>query len=182
MSEYWACKSGVTLLGQVNERWPKRDKASDGWIGDASHQASVSDHNPCWSCTGDRYGVVRARDFDADLGGKGAMDRLAGQLRRYARDRKDDDRLAYIIWDGAIASVTYGWEWRPYSGANDHAHHMHVSFTARGDLRTAKFDLPIFTELERRRLSRLIGRLADRIDTLRRRRARAQRRRKNLGS
>ncbi len=130
MTEPWLCQAGDTLRGQVNKRWPKRDKASDGWIGDASHQASPSDHNPCWSCTGDRYGVVRAIDLDRDLdpADRTAMERLASQLRRYAQDREDNDRLAYIIFDGAIASETYGWRWRPYSGTNPHDHHMHVSF------------------------------------------------------
>lgn len=180
MTEYWLADAGVTLRNQINRRWPNRDTASDGWIGDASHAAGVSDHNPCWTCKGDRYGVVRAIDVDADLGAAGAMDTLTGQLRRCARDKQDNGRVAYIIWDGAICSPTSGWRWRPYSGTNPHNHHAHVSFTERGDHRGAPFPLPVFTAKKRRRLTRVIGRLSDRIDKARRLRAKARRERARL--
>jgi hypothetical protein len=54
-------KSAFTLRAQINAKWPKRDKSSDGWIGDVRHQAKPSDHNP------DAQGWVRAIDVDADL-------------------------------------------------------------------------------------------------------------------
>jgi len=183
MPEPWLCEAGDTLRGQVNKRWPARDKASDGWIGDTSHQARPSDHNPCWGCLGDSEAVVRAVDLDRDLDPKDrtAMERLVGQLRRMARDRQDGDRLSYIIFDGAIASDTGGWVWRPYYGTNPHDHHCHVSFKPRGDHRGAPFTLPIFTAAKRRRLRRLEARLTDRIDALRRRRAKARRKRQHLG-
>lgn len=182
MSDYWLSAAGVALRGQIDKRWPGRDTASDGWIGDASHAATVSDHNPCWSCSGDSYGVVRAIDVDRDLSRKdpGAMDRLASQLRRCAKDRRDKDRVAYIIFDGTIASSTQGWKWRPYSGTNPHDHHMHVSFTPRGDHRGGGFPLPIFAAPKRARLTRLIHRMSDRIDRAKRRRAKARRRRAAL--
>ena len=60
------------LLDQLNVRFPARDKSSDGSIGDTSHQASSSSHNPDRSGNpeyrdGDAADEVRARDFDADL-------------------------------------------------------------------------------------------------------------------
>jgi len=179
MADYFLAAAGITLRNQIDKRWPKRDHASDGWIADAAH-STTSDHSPCWSCTGDRHGVVRAIDVDADLGAPGAMDTLTGQLRRCARDGEDNGRVAYIIWDGAICSPTSSWRWRPYSGTNPHDKHCHVSFTDRGDLRGGLFPLPVFTAAKRRRLSRLVTRLSGRIDQLQHRRAKARRQRARL--
>lgn len=157
MSDYWACKAGTRLLAQIDKKWPKRDRASDGWIGDSSHQAAVSDHNPCWTCTGERNGVVRARDFDASFGGAPGYNtsaqawQLANQLRRAMLD--GDDRIAYIIaWNpdkgrDFICSMNSSYQplgvWREYTG-DSHVNHIHVSFTAAGDFQDRPFDLPIF--------------------------------------
>lgn len=173
MAEPWLCDAGDTFRDQVNRRWPNRDTASDGWIGDTSHQATPSDHNP-----DPDTGVVRAIDIDRDLDKKDrdAMEHLVGQLRRYCRNRQDHDRVAYIIFDGLIASNTYGWGWRPYSGSNPHDHHAHISYTVRGDHRGGKFDLPIFTAPQRSRLRRLIQRLGHRREKLARRIGRTRKR------
>ena len=71
--------AGVTLRNQINEAFPGRDKASDGWIGDAAHQARVSDHNP------DRRGIVHAIDVDEDLAKKVDARELADELVELAR-------------------------------------------------------------------------------------------------
>lgn len=154
MSDYWLCKAGVTLFAQVNDRWPKRERASDGWVGDASHQASVSDHNPCWSCSGSRYGVVRAIDIDASLddapGYRTSPNawRLANDLRKTMLD-PHDGRISYIIaWDPArgkdfICSTNPAYQplgvWREYTG-DSHVNHVHVSFAPAGDFRGGKFE------------------------------------------
>lgn len=177
MTDPWLCDAGTTFRDQVNKCWPKRDKASDGWIGDTSHQATPSDHNP-----DPDTGVVRAIDIDRNLSkaDPGAMDRLTGQLRRYCRDGKDHGRVSYIIFDRLIASATYGWVWRPYTGTNPHDHHAHISYLPRGDDRGGRFELPIFTRDRRRRLARLLDRLGNQRERLDRRIARTRTRLRGL--
>ena len=109
------------LRAEINARWPNRDKSSDGSIGDASHQARPSDHNP------NAAGVVRAIDVDAD-GIPAAW--LADHVRK--RGAAGDDRLTpggYVIFNRRIASDVGGWTWRTYTGSNPHQAHVHVSAT-----------------------------------------------------
>lgn len=103
------------LLAQLNERAPHRSKVSDGSIGDAAHAARVSDHNP------DAAGIVHARDFTHDPAGGLDCHRLAAQLVA-----SRDARIKYVIWDRRI------WQgsWQPYSGIDDHTHHLHLSVVA----------------------------------------------------
>lgn len=110
------------LLEEINTAAPNRSKVSDGSIGDPSHSARYSDHNP------NSAGVVRARDFTHDPAGGCDAGELAERVRVLAI--KGHPALgpgAYVIWNRAIASATYGWVWRPYDGANPHDHHCHVS-------------------------------------------------------
>lgn len=119
--------AGVQLRKQVDKRWPRRDRKSDGWIGDPAHQARKSDHNP------DARGWVHAIDIDADLDKSDprAAQRLADQLVAYARSGKPGaDRIKYVVFNDRIASGTYPatfWEWR--GSGYGHKHHIHVSFT-----------------------------------------------------
>jgi hypothetical protein len=133
------CKAGETLRDQVNARYPSRDKASDGWIADARHNAAgTSDHIPSLV-----DGVVRAIDLDRDLSGKAKPDLmpyLADQIRECA---KKDGRIAYVIFEGRIASSKKSWTWRTYDGINKHNHHCHVSFTPKGDEDGKKFAIPL---------------------------------------
>ena len=135
------CKAGVRLRAQVNKKWPKRDKASDGWIADARHlDQGTSDHIP------NAQGIVRAIDIDEDLSktDKLAMGVLVEKLRKQAQA---DGRIAYIIYSGRIASPKRSgpklqpWLWRPYTGANPHSHHAHISFTAAGDENGQPFNI-----------------------------------------
>ncbi len=123
--------AGVKLRDQVNKRFPSRDKASDGWIGDRAHRARKSDHNP------DARGWVHALDIDADLVpwserlSRRAARALADQLVEYARSgAPGSDRLKYVVYDGQIASGTYPttyWTWR--GSGYGHYQHIHISFT-----------------------------------------------------
>lgn len=107
----------VTLRDQVNKRWPKRSKASDGAVGDTSHKARKSDHNP------DSQGRVHAIDITHDP--KGGFDsyRFAEHLRT-----AKDPRISYVISNKKIFSSTVSpWIWRTYKGSNPHSAHVHVS-------------------------------------------------------
>lgn len=110
-------KSLLTLREQVNAKWPNRDKDSDGTIGDASHSARASDHNP------DDNGVVRAMDITHDP--KHGCDSY--ELAEILRQNRDP-RVKYIISNRRIANSTQSpWVWRQYNGSNAHDRHMHLS-------------------------------------------------------
>jgi hypothetical protein len=131
------CKAGKQLREQIDDSYPDRDRTSDGWIGNRAHQNRPSDHNP------DAKGIVRAIDIDRDLAGKkkpDLMPDLADQIRHAA---KSDKRIAYIIFNGKIASSRMGWRWRKYSGINPHDHHCHISFTKQGDSDDSFFNIPM---------------------------------------
>jgi hypothetical protein len=111
------CAAGVQLRDQIDTWYPDRRTASDGWVGDARHSASKSDHNP------DKSGVVRAIDVDSRLdSSEGISIYLADQIRKCA---KTDKRISYVIHNGKIASRILNYKWRTYRGYNtriDQAH------------------------------------------------------------
>ena len=112
------------LLAEINASAPHRNKASDGSIGDASHSASTSDHNPC-----DCHNAVCARDFTHDPAG--GFDSYAFANWLAERTKGPEARVKYIISNGRIASGQGQGHpvgvWRPYDGSNPHDHHVHVS-------------------------------------------------------
>lgn len=171
-TDWWLSKSADRLRAQVDRRWPDRDHASDGTIGDPAHASRDSDHNP--DPDSDPPNVVRALDIDADLGPPGAMQRFTNQLAVSARKRRDRSRLAYIIYNRRIAQASSNWLWRTYDGDDPHTNHAHVSFTAAGDHDGRRFNLPIFREPGR--LRRRIAALTARITQLLGARRRATRR------
>lgn len=125
------CGASLALVAEVNARWPNRDKASDGTIGDAAHATRTSDHNPFIIV--DNIGVVRARDIDKD-----GID--APWLAEYLRTlgAAGDRRLTgggYVIFNRRITMPNWS-GWRVYAGTNPHDHHVHVSFS----LNRAGFD------------------------------------------
>jgi hypothetical protein len=134
------CKAGQQLREQFDDSFPSRLRDSDGWIADARHVAAgTSDHIPDPSS----QSIVRAIDVDRDVSGKAKPDLMpdiADQLRKLA---KTDKRIAYIIFNGRIASPRLGWRWRKYTGSNPHNHHCHVSFTRKGDEDGSFFQIPL---------------------------------------
>ena len=133
------CKAGQQLREQFDDSFPDRDRSSDGWIGDTRHSARPSDHNP-----DSQTGVVRAIDVDRDVSGKpkpDLMPDIADQIRLAAK--AGDKRIAYVIFEGRIASSRMGWRWRKYSGSNPHNKHCHISFTTKGDTDSSFFNIPM---------------------------------------
>lgn len=105
-------KSLVRLKDQLDEKYP--GWLNLGMLGDASHEAVLSDHNP------NDQGVVTA----LDIGPGGGLDihELAEDLRQ---NRHPD--LKYIISNSRIALAESGWAWAYYDGIDPHDTHIHIS-------------------------------------------------------
>ena len=118
-ASYRLCTAGVQLREEINHRYPRRDTASDGWLGDAAHRQRRSDHNP------NGAGVVRALDVDKDGIPAGSIVELVRKM-----GKAGDRRLVggYLIWQAQIAGTHTGWNWHKYTGTNPHTQHFHVSF------------------------------------------------------
>jgi hypothetical protein len=138
-------------LEEANERWPRRSRASDGILGDASHATMTSDHNP------DARGIVHAFDLTHDPDGGPDCGHLSEHLRT-VRDR----RVRYVIWNGrlfrgpwsdaVLAGRAKPWIWERYTGDNPHRSHMHVSvgYSASAENDTSPWWEEQMTEDDRR--------------------------------
>ena len=127
----YRAKAFETLLAQLKEMYPNRSTTGgpDGWLGDQSHAARASDHNPRSS------GIVLAQDITHDP--KHGFDsyKFCDML---ISDGFRDDRLRYCISNGRIAGNEEfcksnpgyhltPWKWGKYTGANKHDKHCHLS-------------------------------------------------------
>lgn len=129
------------LLAQLNARFPKRDKASDGTIGNTSHAARPSSHNPDRSGSpefrdGDSKNEVRARDVDKDL--KDVHGVVMEQVVQHWIQAARADKmpwLRYIIFNKRIWNKRDNFTTRRYTGSNTHEKHVHVNsdFTQSAD-------------------------------------------------
>lgn len=129
-------KSLDVLRSQINAAYPGRKKSSDGWLGDARHRATQSEHNP------DEDGVVRALDITNDPA-HGVYARQIADAIVVSRD----PRILYIISNAEIVrsyprSGSTVWRWAPYFGKNPHTEHVHFSVTKNGRDKTALWSLP----------------------------------------
>jgi hypothetical protein len=136
-----AAESLLVLRQQVNAMAPGRRKTSDGLVGDAAHALRTSDHNPWVRDNG--MGVVTACDITHDPQGGCDAGRIAEAIRT-----GQDARVKYIIWNRQIAnSESIGghppWTWRPYTGANPHTKHVHISVKPDKALYDEKMTWPI---------------------------------------
>jgi hypothetical protein len=106
-------------INDATARWPRRNRASDGIMGDAAHQKRKSDHND-----GNAFDLTHDPAHGVDC----------NDLSRRALF---DPRVTQVIWNRQtcfrhLASAG----WQPYKGSNPHVSHMHVSIraTMRNDL------------------------------------------------
>lgn len=118
------------LRRQVDAAFPGRDRGSDGWIGDAEHQANTSGHNPddtagskpAWNGDPDDTQEVRAWDCDSDFGpGIDAQD-VVDHLRRLPGL---ESVIRYMIYDRRIYHSRVDFQGAPYTGASAHTEHIH---------------------------------------------------------
>ena len=131
VSQWRVGKCLLALKKQIDGIAPRRNKASDGTIGDRRHCGGAhpsSDHCPKVADGG--TGVVTAMDITHDPGKGCDADKIAESIRA---DR--DARVKYVIWNKRIfASYPVGgkepWTWRAYGGSNPHTKHVHVSVKA----------------------------------------------------
>lgn len=122
----------VTLRGEFNLIAPKRDKASDGSVGDPRHAANSSDHNPdetgrTPSSDTDRVNEVHAIDVDKELRQAGWDMNRCLQIIITRHRAGLDDRLQNVIYNRRIWSRSWGWTARTYTGSNAHTQHGHFS-------------------------------------------------------
>lgn len=132
------------LMNQLNVRFPARDKSSDGSIGDTSHQASKSSHNPDRTANseykdGDALDEVRARDFDSDL--RDPLGVSAEMVVQHIVTMARAGRLPYlryIIFNKRIWEKSNKFATRAYTGSNPHDKHFHVNsdYTQAADTAT----------------------------------------------
>ena len=120
--EWKLAPSLIAMEAEADRIAPRRSRASDGSIGDQSHRARASDHNP-------ENGWVTALDLTHDP--RNGWDAHA-RARQLAARR--DPRIDYIISNWEIWDLSRGW--RQYTGSNGHTAHAHFSIfntaTARG--------------------------------------------------
>lgn len=113
------------LQKDLDERFGE-DRPNDGTIGDASHAARKSEHNPNRDSSDDvPDGAVTAMDIYTKVGSKTWIS--AAEFTKLLNTFKKDSRVWYVIHKGYIYSRTYNWAKRKYTGSNPHTNHIHIS-------------------------------------------------------
>lgn len=122
------------LTDDIERRWPG---VVIYGIGDASHQAGVSDHNeddmPARNAAqSDPDTRPEHRAIDVMLGPAFTKADADGLVERLVADPLARRRLFYIIWNGRIWSRSDGWVPQAFGG-DPHRDHPHISGWAADD-------------------------------------------------
>lgn len=143
---------GMKNLGnQFNKRWPLRDGASDGAIGDYAHTQSHSGHNPDdtvhdnaeWDGDSDKTPEIRAIDVDNNLNDPTvSMQNVIDHMRKLPNL---GSVIRYMIYNEKIYHVNNGFNPAKYDGPSPHKEHAHFSgaWTNASDVNSSfdfKFD------------------------------------------
>ncbi len=134
----WYVDEGLAVL--IAEWKKAHPEAVVYTIGDASHAARDSEHNPeaAGSLPGQDAGEVDAGDF---MEGHGVTDADVDELFNELVDNRDP-RILYVIRKGVIvSSVVQPWVKRKYTGSDQHTDHLHLSVNDKFDKNTATWNL-----------------------------------------
>lgn len=139
----------VALFEQADKLWPNRSEASDGTIGDPSHAARQSDHNPDYSNAWrqpDGKALVHAGDLTHSPAAGVDIWRIANDIKN-----RRDLRVQYLVvghngedWIWNADRDREGWR---RTGKRDHLTHLHVSirYTAQAESDTSSWFGPVAT-------------------------------------
>ena len=100
------------MFAELDAVWPRRDRETDGWIGDAKHCPGSSDH-----CA-DAQGRVHAIDIDKDGIDPDHVVRRISNIEGVVR---------YINWNHYQYHVRDDFAPKPLGGDDPHTDHIHVS-------------------------------------------------------
>lgn len=119
----------------INRKWPNRDRSLDGWIGDASHQATGSPESGGSDHNANKRNMVDATDTDKD--GIHVPSVIASMLVHPS--------TRYVIFNRKIMSSYSAFHPQEYTGRNPHTGHIHRSIfqsaTAENRVTSYKFVL-----------------------------------------
>jgi hypothetical protein len=134
MASWTVVPNLVELKEQLDERFPKRDKRSDGTIGNQSHAAGSSSHNPDKTGKpehrdGDSKNEVRARDVDKDLKDAETGTTMEHVVQMWVKRLRNGEMwwVRYLIYNKRIWHRSDGFKTRVYKGQNSHTEHCHVN-------------------------------------------------------
>lgn len=135
MAVVWVVTLGMQHLRDgFNRRFVRRDKTSDGSIGDLAHQnEAASGHNPDITGAaeykdGDSLNEVRAIDVDNNLNDpEVTFEQVIQHMVMLGRNGDLEKVIRYMIYNRRIWRASNNWATETYTGASQHTEHGHFS-------------------------------------------------------